>query len=112
MVDNRTSSSRDFAIPGKLGRSNHEQDKTSGALIGSLCASWHTDFLSQIEIIEEQTGNLDPKANFSLIIIQTELERVKFLVRSYLRIRLQKVLLSVLSHSATILTIFLYQYIA
>ena len=42
--------------------------------------------------MEEQTGNVDPKANFRLIIIQTELERFKFLVRSYLRARIAKVI--------------------
>lgn len=46
---------------------------------------------TQIELVEEQTGNMDPKTNFSLIIIQTELERFKFLVRSFLRARLAKV---------------------
>ncbi|KAL7276730.1 GINS complex subunit [Rhizina undulata] len=45
----------------------------------------------QIELVETQTGNLDPKANFRLILIQTELERVKFLVRSYLRARIHKI---------------------
>ncbi|KAF3911877.1 hypothetical protein AA313_de0209886 [Arthrobotrys entomopaga] len=45
----------------------------------------------QIETIEDQTGNLDPRANFQLIIIQTELERVKFLIRSYLRTRIAKI---------------------
>ncbi|KAK6544081.1 GINS complex subunit [Orbilia ellipsospora] len=45
----------------------------------------------QIEHIEDQTGNLDPRANFQLIIIQTELERVKFLIRSYLRTRIAKI---------------------
>ena len=44
----------------------------------------------QIELLEEQTGNMDPAINFRLIIIQTELERFKFLVRSFLRIRLAK----------------------
>lgn len=34
---------------------------------------------------------MDPKTNFSLIVIQTELERYKFLVRSYLRVRMAKV---------------------
>lgn len=46
---------------------------------------------SKIELVEEQTGTTDPKANFRLIIIQTELERFKFLVRSYLRTRMAKV---------------------
>lgn len=34
---------------------------------------------------------MDPKTNFKLIIIQTELERFKFLVRSLLRARIKKV---------------------
>lgn len=34
---------------------------------------------------------MDPKANFTLIILQTELERFKFLVRSFLRARIAKV---------------------
>jgi GINS complex subunit 4 len=37
------------------------------------------------------TGDMDPKTNFSLIIIQTEVERWKFLVRSYLRARIAKI---------------------
>ena len=41
--------------------------------------------------MEEQTGDMDPAVNFRLIIVQTELERVKFLVRSLLRARLAKV---------------------
>ncbi|KAK0657675.1 hypothetical protein B0T16DRAFT_317425 [Cercophora newfieldiana] len=45
----------------------------------------------QIERIEEMTGDMDPKTNFALIVIQTELERFKFLVRSYLRARLSKI---------------------
>ncbi|MCJ1363362.1 GINS complex subunit [Acarospora aff. strigata] len=45
----------------------------------------------QIELVETQTGNMDPKANFSLIIIQTELERFKYLVRSFLRARIAKI---------------------
>lgn len=63
---------------------------------------WSTDGLfervndrikAQIERVEEMTGDMDPKTNFALIIIQTELERFKFLVRSYLRARIAKVLL-------------------
>ena len=46
----------------------------------------------QIEKVEEMTGDMDPKTNFALIVIQTELERYKFLVRSYLRARLSKVI--------------------
>ncbi|KAL8771892.1 MAG: hypothetical protein Q9209_002830 [Squamulea sp. 1 TL-2023] len=45
----------------------------------------------QIEVVEEQVGNVDPKTNFRLIIIQTELERFKFLVRSFLRTRMAKI---------------------
>lgn len=45
----------------------------------------------QIELVETETGNLDPTSNFRLILIQTELERVKYLVRAYLRIRMHKV---------------------
>lgn len=37
------------------------------------------------------TGDMDPKTNFALIVIQTELERYKYLVRSYLRARIAKV---------------------
>ena len=47
--------------------------------------------MAQIELVEDQTGNMDPKTNFKLIIIQTELERYKFLVRSFLRARIKKV---------------------
>ncbi|KAI5858500.1 hypothetical protein BZA05DRAFT_345671 [Tricharina praecox] len=45
----------------------------------------------QIELVETETGNLDPTSNFRLILIQTELERVKYLVRAYLRIRMHKI---------------------
>ncbi|KAL0939031.1 DNA replication complex gins protein sld5 [Colletotrichum truncatum] len=46
---------------------------------------------SQIEKVEDMTGDMDPKTNFALIVIQTELERFKFLVRSYLRARIAKI---------------------
>ncbi|GAB7366657.1 hypothetical protein MBLNU230_g8640t1 [Neophaeotheca triangularis] len=46
---------------------------------------------TQIETIEELTGSMDPKANFKLVVIQTELERFKFLVRSFLRARIAKI---------------------
>ncbi|KAL7628211.1 GINS complex subunit [Parahypoxylon ruwenzoriense] len=45
----------------------------------------------QIEKIEEMTGDMDPKTNFALIVIQTELERYKYVVRSYLRARIAKI---------------------
>ncbi|PNY25224.1 DNA replication complex GINS protein SLD5, partial [Tolypocladium capitatum] len=45
----------------------------------------------QVEKVEDMTGDMDPKTNFALIVIQTELERYKFLVRSYLRVRVAKV---------------------
>ncbi|KID66621.1 DNA replication complex GINS protein sld5, partial [Metarhizium hybridum] len=35
---------------------------------------------AQIEKVEDMTGDMDPKANFSLIVLQTELERWKFLI--------------------------------
>ncbi|KAL1887261.1 GINS complex subunit [Ceratocystis pirilliformis] len=44
----------------------------------------------QIEHIEDMTGDMDPKATFALVVIQTELERFKYLVRSYLRARISK----------------------
>jgi GINS complex subunit 4 len=50
----------------------------------------------QIERVEEMTGDTDPKTNFGLIVIQTELERWKYLVRSFLRARLAKVWLPIL----------------
>lgn len=37
------------------------------------------------------TGSIDSKDNFTLVIVQTELERFKFLVRSFLRARIAKV---------------------
>ncbi|CCX30662.1 Similar to DNA replication complex GINS protein SLD5; acc. no. Q2HE71 [Pyronema omphalodes CBS 100304] len=37
----------------------------------------------QIELVETETGNMDPAANFRLILIQTELERVKYLIDKY-----------------------------
>jgi GINS complex subunit 4 len=45
---------------------------------------------------------MDPKTNFKLIIIQTELERFKFLVRSFLRARIKKVLLHDTTNSAIV----------
>ncbi|KAK6067606.1 hypothetical protein SCUP515_10079 [Seiridium cupressi] len=46
---------------------------------------------AQIETVEDMTGDMDPKTNFALIVLQTELERFKFLVRSYLRARIAKI---------------------
>jgi GINS complex subunit 4 len=45
----------------------------------------------QIDKIEMMTGDPDPKTNFALIVVQTELERYKYLVRSFLRARIAKV---------------------
>lgn len=45
----------------------------------------------QIQVIEDMTGSMDPSKNFTLIILQTELERMKFLIRSFLRARIAKV---------------------
>ncbi|GAB7355406.1 hypothetical protein MBLNU459_g5924t2 [Dothideomycetes sp. NU459] len=44
-----------------------------------------------IETVEDMTGDMNPKSNFSLIVIQTELERFKFLLRSLLRSRIAKI---------------------
>ena len=49
----------------------------------------------QIEVVEEETGNTDPKSTFRLIVIQTELERFKYLVRSFIRARISKVMILV-----------------
>ncbi|KAK7744972.1 GINS complex subunit [Cytospora paraplurivora] len=46
---------------------------------------------AQIEKVEDMTGDMDPKTNFALIVIQTELERAKYIVRSYLRARIAKI---------------------
>ncbi|KAH7026534.1 DNA replication complex GINS protein SLD5 [Microdochium trichocladiopsis] len=46
---------------------------------------------AQIDKVEEMTGDMDPKTNFALIVIQTELERFKYLIRSYLRARIAKI---------------------
>ena len=45
----------------------------------------------KIEAIETMNATADPSANFRLVIVQTELERFKFLVRSLLRARMAKV---------------------
>lgn len=47
--------------------------------------------MPQIEVIEAMNVTADPTANFKLVIVQTELERFKFLVRSLLRARIAKV---------------------
>jgi GINS complex subunit 4 len=47
--------------------------------------------MHQIEVIEDMNATADPTANFKLVIVQTELERFKFLVRSLLRARIAKV---------------------
>ncbi|QIW98835.1 hypothetical protein AMS68_004353 [Peltaster fructicola] len=46
---------------------------------------------SQIETIETMASAMDPSANFKLVVLQTELERYKFLVRSFLRARIAKI---------------------
>lgn len=46
---------------------------------------------TQITLIEDTTGIMDPRTNFNNIIIQTELERFKFMVRSLLRARIAKI---------------------
>lgn len=46
---------------------------------------------AQIIKIEDATGSMDPTQNFHLVVLQTELERIKFLLRSFLRARMAKV---------------------
>lgn len=69
---------------------------------------WPTDGLiervnerikKQIERVEEMTGDMDPKTNFALIVIQTELERWKYLVRGFLRARIAKVCCEIFLHN-------------
>ncbi|RFU28925.1 hypothetical protein B7463_g7405, partial [Scytalidium lignicola] len=38
----------------------------------------------QIDKVEEMTGDMDPKTNFGLIIVQTELERWKYLIDAHI----------------------------
>lgn len=52
----------------------------------------------KIESIETMNATADPSANFKLVIVQTELERFKFLVRSLLRARIAKVCTSAITH--------------
>lgn len=54
----------------------------------------------QIQVIEDMTGSMDPSKNFTLIILQTELERMKFLIRSFLRARIAKVHNTLHTHHA------------
>lgn len=56
----------------------------------------------QIETVEDMTGDMDPKTNFALIVIQTELERYKYLVRSFLRSRIAKVSCGLSSRSSPV----------
>ncbi|KAF4124005.1 GINS complex subunit 4 [Geosmithia morbida] len=58
---------------------------------GGLFERVNARIKAQIEKVEDMTGDMDPKTNFALIVIQTELERFKFLVRSYLRARIAKI---------------------
>ncbi|KAI9668450.1 MAG: GINS complex subunit [Alyxoria varia] len=45
----------------------------------------------QIAAIEETTASMNSGTNFTLIVQQTELERFKFLIRSFLRCRIAKI---------------------
>ncbi|KAK3943614.1 DNA replication complex GINS protein SLD5 [Diplogelasinospora grovesii] len=58
---------------------------------GGLFERINANIKRQIEKVEEMTGDMDPRTNFALIVIQTELERYKYLVRSYLRARIAKI---------------------
>ncbi|KAL9121896.1 MAG: hypothetical protein Q9187_001552 [Circinaria calcarea] len=61
------------------------------SLMGRVLERVRQQGFQKIELVEEQTGDMDPKTNFRLIILQTELERFKFLVRSFLRARIAKI---------------------
>ena len=45
----------------------------------------------QIANIEDETGAMDPRSNFRLVVLQTDVERLRFLVRSLVRARVDKV---------------------
>lgn len=68
-----------------------DPDMTSSWPKGGLFERINDRIKAQIEKVEDLTGDMDPKTNFALIVIQTELERYKFLIRSYLRARIAKV---------------------
>ncbi|KAI4116409.1 MAG: hypothetical protein LQ345_003176 [Seirophora villosa] len=81
------------ALAIKLDGTSDEQNTTASKSASSTSEVDLANATSrvQIEVVEEQVGHLDPKTNFRLIIVQTELERFKFLVRSFLRARIAKV---------------------
>ncbi|KAF4548944.1 DNA replication complex GINS protein SLD5-like protein [Elsinoe fawcettii] len=56
----------------------------------SLISRVSARITAQITRIEDLTSAMDPTANFALVVIQTELERFKFLLRSLLRTRMGK----------------------
>jgi len=58
---------------------------------GGVCRRKADASVRQIEQVERQTATMDPKTNFRVVVLQTELERWKFLVRSFLRSRIAKV---------------------
>ncbi|KXS98819.1 hypothetical protein AC578_2056 [Pseudocercospora eumusae] len=69
-------------------------ERTSPELLpypNHLITHFSTSISSQIAKIEDLTSAQDPASNFTLVILQTELERMKFLLRSYLRTRIAKV---------------------
>lgn len=47
----------------------------------------------QVEFIEEQSMNIQPGSDlkFILLVVESDLERIKFLIRGYLRVRLSKI---------------------
>lgn len=61
----------------------------------------NTRIKAQIEKIEDITGDMNPNTNFTLIVIQTELERWKYLIRSFLRARIAKIDKHTLHYLAT-----------
>lgn len=69
-------------------------ERTSPTLLPyptALIDRYNENIKRQIQIIEDMTGSMDPSKNFVLVILQTELERMKFLMRSFLRSRIGKV---------------------
>ena len=54
------------------------------------------DLLAQLDIQREKIEELESNAErFSSVVLQTELERINFLMRSLLRTRISKVLLNI-----------------
>lgn len=69
-------------------------ERTAPALLPyptALLARCTAAVAGQIARLETMAGAQDPAANLALVILQTELERYRFLVRGFLRARIAKV---------------------